>query len=157
MTRDELIEDLKSRFHDDIIEFFDKSATRVYVEIKPDALLRIASYIFEDLRARFNIASGLDTRTHIEILYHFSIEYLNILVSLRVKLDKESPSVQSLANAIKGTNWIEREIHELLGVDFYGHPNLKRLLLSDEWPEGVYPLRQDYKEWDKNAVRDRGM
>ena len=157
MTRDELIEDLKSRFQNDFLDFSDRSATRVYIEIKPEALVRIATYIFKDLEARFNIASGVDSRSHIEILYHFSIERLNVLVSLRVKLDRKAPAVQSLTKVIKGTNWIEREIHELLGVDFQGHPNLKRLLLSDEWPEGVYPLRQDYQEWDKSAVRDRGV
>jgi len=48
-------------------------------------------------------------------------------------------------------------MHELLGIYFIGHPDLSRLLLADEWPEGVYPLRKDYKEWDKKAIRDRGV
>ena len=82
---------------------------------------------------------------------------MNLLISLRVKLDRENPSAPSLTTVIKGTNWIEREIHELLGVDFPGHPDLKRLLLGDEWPEGVHPLRSDYEEWDEQAIRDRGV
>jgi len=41
-----------------------------------------------------------------------------------------------------GALWIEREMHELLGVNFPGHPNLKKLLLPDDWPDGVYPLRK---------------
>ena len=49
------------------------------------------------------------------------------------------------------------DIPELLGIEFIGHPDPRRLLLSDEWPEGVYPLRRDYKEWDETAVRDRGV
>ncbi len=117
----------------------------------------MAGYIFNDLEARFHIASGLDARTHLEILYHFSIENINLLISLRVKLYKENPKVSSLTPVFKGADWIEREIHELLGIDFDGRPDLKRLLLADEWPEGVYPLRQDYQEWDKNAIRDRGV
>jgi Ni,Fe-hydrogenase III component G len=157
MTREELIQDIKTRFSDDIIELFDKSPKRVYIEIKPESIVSVAGYIFKDLKARFNIASGVDTRSHIEILYHFSIEYLNVLISLRVKLDRENPAIDSLANVFKGANWIEREMHELLGIDFRGHPDLRRLLLSDQWPEGVYPLRQDYEEWDKNAIRDRGV
>ncbi len=99
----------------------------------------------------------MDTRTHLEILYHFSIEYLNVLISLRVKLDKQEPKVTSLAPVFKGANWIEREMNELLGIDFQGHPDLRRLLLADEWPQGVYPLRRDYQEWDKEAIRDRGV
>ena len=92
-----------------------------------------------------------------EILYHFTIEDINLLISLRVKLSKSKLEIDSLAPSFEAANWIEREIHELFGINFKGHPDLRRLLLSDEWPEGVYPLRRDYKEWDKDAIRDRGV
>ena len=157
MTREEILNDLKDRFKDDIIDVFDKSSKRVYIEIKPDSIVRFAKYVFRDLGARFNTASGVDTRQHIEILYHFIIEEINLLISLRVKLPKSKLEIDSLAPTIEATNWIEREIHELLGVNFKGHPDLRRLLLPDEWPEGVYPLRCDYQEWDENAIRDRGV
>ena len=62
---------------------------------------------------------------------------------LRVRLAKDNPKVPSLANLIKGAEFIEREIHELLGIDFPDHPNLKPLLLPEDWPEGVYPLRRE--------------
>ena len=84
-------------------------------------------------------------------------EETNLLISLRVKLDKSSLEIDSLAPHFEAANWIEREMHELLGIDFKGHPDLRRLLLGDEWPEDVYPLRRDYKEWDKKAIRDRGV
>jgi Ni,Fe-hydrogenase III component G len=157
MKRDEILDELKKRFKEDIIDLFDKSSKRVYLEIKPESLVNVASYIFKDLEARFNIASGVDTPTNIEILYHFSLEYINLLISLRVKLDKKNPSVDSLAPVFKGANWIEREMSELLGIEFKGHPDMRRLLLAKEWPTGVYPLRRDYKEWDKKAIRDRGV
>lgn len=157
MTRDELVADIKSRFADHILGFNDVSPRRIYMEIKPESLIEMSTYISSDLGARFNTASGVDTRSNLEILYHFTIESIDVLISLRVKVGKKEPSVPSLANIIKGTNWIEREIHELLGIDFPGHPGLSRLLLADEWPEGVYPLREDYKEWDAEAVRDRGV
>jgi NADH-quinone oxidoreductase subunit C len=157
MTREELLADIKKRFSDDIMEFFDRSPRRVYIEIKPSSIVKIATYIFKDLQARFNIASGVDSRTHMEILYHFTLEPLNLLISLRVKLDRKNPRIESIAPVFRAANWIEREMSELLGIDFIGHPNLKRLLLADEWPQGVYPLRADYEEWDKNAIRDRGV
>jgi len=90
-------------------------------------------------------------------LYHFSFDNLSLIISFRVKLDKDNPSIDSITPIIKGAEWIEREMYELLGINFVGHPNLKRLLLPDEWPQGVHPLRTDYKEWDKNAIRDRGV
>jgi len=157
MTREEVLCDLRKKFEDDIIEVFDKSPKRVYVEIKPESLVKVASYIFKDLKARFNTASGVDVRYHMEILYHFLIEDINLLISLRVKLQKPKLEIDSLLPIFEGANWIEREIHEILGINFKNHPGLRRLLLADDWPDGVYPLRRDYKEWDKSAIRDRGV
>jgi len=157
MTREKILKDIREKFKEDIVDLFDKSPKRVYIEIKPESIVNVATYIFKNLSARFNIASGVDAREHMEILYHFIIEDINLLISLRVKLPKSKLEIDSLAPSIEAANWIEREIHELLGINFKGHPDLRRLLLSDEWPEGVYPLRRDYKEWDKNAIRDRGV
>jgi NADH-quinone oxidoreductase subunit C len=157
MSRDETLDAVKNRFAADVVEIVEKSATRAYVEIKPQALPAVAAYLIRELGARFNTASGVDARGFMEILYHFSLEERNLLVSLRVKLDHERPEVNSLAPLIKGANWVEREIHELFGVTFHGHPRPDRLLLPEEWPQKVYPLRRDYAEWDPDAVRDRGV
>jgi NADH:ubiquinone oxidoreductase subunit C len=157
MTREELLNEIKGRFAQDIVEVYDRSADRIYVEIAPQAIVPVASYVFKDVKARFSIASGVDVRTHLEIVYHFTVEYLHLILSLRVKLDKTNPVIDSLAPVFKGANWIEREMWELLGIEFTGHPNLQRLLLADEWPKGVYPLKSEYQEWDDNAIRDRGV
>jgi len=157
MNREKFLNNFKSEFNYTRMDFFDKSPARVYVEIDPKDIKEVVKYLFIDSEARFNIASGMDTRFHFEILYHFTIESIGLLISIRVKLNRDNPKIDSIASLIKGAAWIEREMHELLGIDFPGNPNLKRLLLSDDWPEGVYPLRQDYKEWDKNAIRDRGV
>jgi Ni,Fe-hydrogenase III component G len=158
MTRESVLKDLKEKFKGDILDVFDKSPKRVYIEIKPESIKKVAAYVFKDLGARFNIASGVDLRNHMEILYHFILEDINLLISFRVKLlDKSKMEVDSLAPVFEGANWVEREIHELLGINFKGHPDLRRLLLPEAWPEGVYPLRRDYEEWDKDAIRDRGV
>ncbi|MGB2705499.1 MAG: NADH-quinone oxidoreductase subunit C [Candidatus Omnitrophota bacterium] len=157
MTREEILKNIRDKFKEDIVELFDKSPNRVYIEIRPASLRKVAEYVFKDLGARFNTASGVDSRYDMEILYHFTIEEINLLISLRVKLKKEKLEIDSLTSIIKGSDWIEREIHELLGINFNGHPDLRRLLLSDDWPEGVHPLKADYKEWDKKAIRDRGV
>ncbi len=157
MNRDQVLQELRERFGEHIVDLYDKSPKRVYLEIDPASLVKVASHIFKELNARFNIASALDARTHTEILYHFSLEDINLLVSLRVKLDRQNPSIDSLAPVFRGAAWIEREMSELLGIEFRGHPDMRRLLLADEWPRGVHPLRADYQEWDENAVRDRGV
>ena len=157
MTKEKILKDIKERFKEDIIDVFDKSPKRVYIEIKPESIREVAGYVFKNLGARFNIASGVDVREHMEILYHFIFEDINLLISFRVKLEKSKLEIDSLATVFEGANWIEREIHELLGIDFKGHSDLRRLLLPENWPKGVYPLRRDYKEWDKKAIRDRGV
>ena len=92
-----------------------------------------------------------------EILYHFTVEDIDLVISLRVDLPKTKLEIDSLTPVFTAAQWIEREMHELLGINFVGHPDLKPLLLPEDWPEGVYPLRKDYKEWDPNAIRDRGV
>jgi len=157
MTRQEVLLDFTSRFHEDILDLEDKSNTRVFVEIKPEAIIRIGTYLFRNIGARFNIASASDLPPDIEILYHFIIEDINLLISLRVLLDRDKPEIQSLANDIEAVNWIEREMTELLGITFIGHPDPRRLILADNWPDCVYPLRQDYEEWDESTDRTRGV
>ncbi|MCB4757381.1 MAG: NADH-quinone oxidoreductase subunit C [Elusimicrobia bacterium] len=157
MNRDTILKDLKERFKEDIIELLDKSPKRVYIQIKPSSIRKVAGYIFKDLGARFNIASGMDDADHMEILYHFLIEEINLLVSLRVILQKTNLEIDSITPLFEAANWIEREMQELLGIKFNGHPDPRRLLLPDNWPENVFPLRRDYEEWDPNAIRDRGV
>ncbi|MDI6606200.1 MAG: NADH-quinone oxidoreductase subunit C, partial [Candidatus Omnitrophota bacterium] len=79
----------------------------------------------------------------LEILYHFSMDKSGVIYSARVLIeDKKSPKIDSIAPLFPGAEWIEREIWELLGINFIGHPNLTHLLLIDDWPEGKYPLRK---------------
>jgi len=157
MTRDEVLNDLRARFAGDILDLVEKSPKRVYIEIRAESIRDVALFLFKDLGARFNTASGVDGRSQMEILYHFTLEDINLLISLRVRLEKPNLEVESLAPLFEAANWVEREIHELLGINFKGHPDLRRLLLPDDWPRGVYPLRQDYREWDPEAIRDRGV
>jgi Ni,Fe-hydrogenase III component G len=60
--------------------------------------------------------------------------------------DRENPAIESIAPFLPGAEWIEREVHDELGIDFKNHPDLRRLILADDWPEGVYPLRKEVKK-----------
>jgi len=144
MTWDDLKKNIQDKFSDKILKWFEHNENRIYIDIDPDQLVPFARYLFEDLEARFIIASGVDTpRGGIEVLYHFDFYQLPQVVSLRVFLKKPDLEVESLAPYIKGTEWIEREIAELLGINVKNHPNMVHLLLPDDWPEGKYPLRRD--------------
>jgi len=138
-----LIQDeIKNRLGDKIINWHEHSPRRIYISIKPQDLKEIVRLLFRELKLRFATASGQDTPEGLEILYHFSFDSTGEMISLRVLLeDKKKPEIESLAPMFVGAEWIEREMWELLGINFKGHPNLKHLLLVDEWPEGKFPLR----------------
>lgn len=140
----EKLEKIKQRFKDKIENVYIHNDRRIYVDLKDkNDIKEVAQYVFYDLGMRFSIASGVDTRRHLEILYHFSDDSKGQIISFRVKINKENPEIVSIAPLFKAAEWIEREIWELLGVNFIGHPNLKRLLLAEDWPQCKYPLRHD--------------
>lgn len=143
MRKEDIIENIKVRAGKDMLDFKDKSERRVYFTLKKEILPKITRYLFNDVKARFVTISGVDTRETIEMLYHFSVDKIGLIVSLRVVLDKSDLEIDSLTSIMRCAEWIEREIHELLGVNFKGHPNPKHLLLKEDWPEGNYPLRRD--------------
>lgn len=134
---------IKEELGDKIILWQEMNPRRFYFSINKEDLLEVATFLFKELRLRFSIASGIDTPDGFEILYHFSDDKEGIFYTVRVFLkDKKSPSIDSLTGIFSGAEWIEREMWELLGINFIGHPNLKRLLLSEDWPEGEFPLRK---------------
>ena len=110
-----------------------------------DEKLDIANAPGSFLEVHFQIASGVDTPTAIEILYHWGFDKYDCIVTIVTKMDRDKPSVESVAGICSGTEWIEREMNELLGIEFKNHPDMRHLLLADDWPEGVYPLRRDFK------------
>lgn len=137
-----IMQKLEEKFDKKIIKCDKKSERRIYLDINPADLTDFAQYIFRDMGARFITASGVDTPQGIKILYHFSFDSSGLILSLRILLDRDSPEVDSLTSVFKAAEWIECEINELLGVNFRNHPNLRHLLLPDDWPACNYPLRR---------------
>lgn len=144
---DEVVEGIKSKFGDAIVEVFEKSPRRTYITVDPARLPDVAEYVYKDLGARFSIATGMHMENAFEILYHFAMDAKDRFLNLRVILDLEKPSIESIAKRVPATEWIEREMWELLGIEFRNHPDMRHLLLTDDWKEGNYPLRRDWKDW----------
>ncbi len=147
-----IVEQIKEQFKDKV-SVFEKSRKRIYVTAKTkEDGKQLVLYLFKDLGARMSIASGVDTRLGIEILYHMAFDKHNMIVTVKVLAKKPECEVLSCTGFMPAAEWIEREIHELLGVNFIGHPNLKTLLLPDDWPEGNYPLRKKTFESEKEGI-----
>jgi NADH-quinone oxidoreductase subunit C len=90
--------------------------------------------------------TGVDypSEKKIAVIYHVNSYTLKHRVVLKCYVDREAPALPTVVNVWSTANWQERECFDLLGVLFEGHPDLRRLLLPDDW-EG-HPLRKDYAE-----------
>ena len=154
------MKEIKERLGEKVVNIYEHTPNRIYLEVKREDLREVARYLFEERNMRLATASGVDGRKEMEILYHFSEDSTGKIFSVRVKIPKEDLRVDSITPLIKGAEYIEREIYEMLGIEFVGHPNLKRLLLPEDWPEGIYPLRRDEKGIrslkDRNWEKENG-
>ena len=100
------------------------------------------------LKPEFNFLSDvtsvdwLPNEPRFQVTYHLLSHKLKERVRLRVMLNGDNPNVESIVSVWPAANFFEREIHDLMGIRFVGHPNMARILMPDDW-EG-HPLRKDY-------------
>jgi len=144
MTWKQIAKKIHDKYDDKILKWHEHNDNRIYVDIDPKDWIEFGRFLFDEFDTRFIIASALDTPWDgMEILYHFDFHNLPQVFSVRVFLKKPKLEIESMAPYIKATEWIEREMTELFGITFKNHPDMRHLLLPDDWPEGNYPLRRD--------------
>lgn len=90
--------------------------------------------------------SGVDLETRMEVVYHLISFSMKRNYCVKVRTSRDEPSVPSVTSIWATANWNEREAYDLLGIDFPGHPNMTRIMMSDEWVG--HPLRKDYEPLD---------
>jgi NADH/F420H2 dehydrogenase subunit C len=88
--------------------------------------------------------SGVDMLDHLETVYHMRSTTRGQLLQIKVRLDHEKPEVDSVVSVWPTANWLERETYDLFGIKFEGHPDLRRMLLDDDF-EG-YPLLKSFHQ-----------
>ncbi len=143
MNKQELNNKL-TQVKDKLIAIEQKVDNRIYLLCEAQNAYDVNKFLFEDVSARFVIATGIDDEDCFEVLYHYSYDRTGCVITIKAFIrDRQQPKIQSIAPFLPGAEWIEREIHDLFGIDFPGHPDMRRLILADDWPDGVYPLRKD--------------
>ncbi len=143
MQAEEIINKLKERFNDSV-EKEELNIHQPYVVVKKESLKEIAEYLKEEELAfdYLMCLSGVDWKEYLEVVYHlYSFRHRHKIV-IKVKLEKENPRIASVSSIWKTANWHEREAYDLFGIIFENHPDLRRILLPEDW-EG-HPLRKDY-------------
>jgi Ni,Fe-hydrogenase III component G len=146
MQPDELDKHI-AQIQDKLTGFERTAEKRIFLPCEAENVYEVCRFLFEDVGLRFVISTGIDAEDCFEVLHHFSDDDSGCLVTAKAFIrDREAPELDSIAPLIPGAEWIEREIHDVLGIGFRNHPNLRRLILGDDWPEGVYPLRKEVQQ-----------
>ncbi|VAX30781.1 NADH-ubiquinone oxidoreductase chain C [hydrothermal vent metagenome] len=149
MTSNEVIEKIKSLVGDDIQEGQVHLGDAV-VKVAPDSFQKVAKILKEDADLNFEYLSDIrgvdyldqDREPRFEAVYELHSFEHNHSVRVRVGLEEENPSVPTVSDLWKGALYPERELFDMFGFDVPGHPDLRRIIMPDEW-EGN-PLRKDY-------------
>ena len=150
MNQEELNNRL-SEIKDKLLAFEQPLDDRIIISCESENAYSINQFLFEDIGARFVIITGIDADDCFELLYHYSYDQTGCVITIKTFIrDRQQPQAESITPLFPAAEWIEREIHDVLGIDFKNHPNLERLILADDWPEGVYPLRKDAKNEKDN-------
>lgn len=165
MTGVALVERLKSLFGDAIIGA-NLEAIDPWIEVAPQGLVEVCRYLktAEDLQFDYlNCITAVDYcepdpkkaakapwKPHLEVVYHMSSTVRKHSLVLKVMLPRwkddvpgQLPEVPSVTSVWRTANWHEREVYDLSGVYFVGHPDLRRILCPEDWVG--HPLRKDYE------------
>ena len=147
MTPQEIADTLKAKFPEAVLDVKVDGIIDSYARVAPDRIKEVAQFLRDDEKLAFDslmCLSGVDyTGGKLGVVYHLSSMKWSHKFTLKVDATVDSPHVQSVEAVWRTANWHEREAYDVIGIVFDGHPDLRRILLPDDW-EG-YPLRKDYK------------
>jgi NADH-quinone oxidoreductase subunit C len=165
MRGQSFLERLKKKFGDQITGA-NLEAIDPWIEVSPDGLVEVCEYLRDEPDLRFdmlNLISGVDYcepdpkkaakvdwQPHTEVVYHLWSVPHRVSLVLKVMLPRwnddvtgELPEIPSVAHIWRTADWHEREVFDLSGVCFVGHPALRRILCPEDWVG--HPLRKDYE------------
>ncbi len=154
MDPNSIVEEIKRRFECEV-ELHSRSCGRkkmerhnVFARIKREDFRKFIDFLFEiQDYPHFSVISATDLGNSVELLYHFTVGYGEmggeVVVTAAVNLPKEDLRIETITDRIPGALISEREIHEMVGVEFTGLKDTRHFFLDENWPEGKYPWRRD--------------
>ncbi len=146
MTQDEL-KDYVARRYEGRMTLLDTGRVEPMYEVKASQLVEVAKSLRDDENLRFDFfcnLGGVDTREHFEAVYSIASTINRLRLDFKIILPREGAEIESVQDIWPASNWYEREIWELFGINVKNHGNLTRFLLPDDWDQG-FPMRKD---WD---------
>ena len=159
MLVEQVIQELRQRYPAEVVDAY-PFADQWNVLLRRDRIVEICKDLRDDPQLRFNHLADLTAvdylpkKPRFEVVYNlYSLEFRQ-RVRLKVPLEESDLWVDSLAPLWRAADFLEREVYDLFGITFRNHPNLKRIMMADDW-EG-HPLRKDYPgESPEGIIRER--
>ncbi len=146
MNPEEIKKAIDEKFPGKVLDF-PSDAPHPFIEVDPSSLFDILQHLksgdglgFDELMCLSGVDYGAETG--LGVTYHLCSTGRGHKVTVKVKLPRENPEVDSVVSLWRTAEWHEREAYDLFGIAFRNHPDLTRILLPDDW-EG-HPLRKDY-------------
>jgi NADH-quinone oxidoreductase subunit C len=144
--QDKIIAGIKERFEDQLLH-----AAMLYdfltITVKKDKIIDIIRYLYHDPQMKFQYLTTLcgihyPELQQIAVMYQLHNLYNNVRLRLKIYLPEANPAAPTLTSVFEAANWMERETYDFYGINFEGHPNLKRILNVDDMI--IFPMRKEY-------------
>jgi Ni,Fe-hydrogenase III component G len=144
MSDIEIVESLKRDLGAKALELTNPDRRRIFLKVEAAELVPAVTLLKDKYDCAYLATiTGVDKGETFELLYHFASPAASITV--RTEVPRAEPRVASICAVIPGAIFYEREIQEMFGLTVEGIPDTRRLNLPDDWPDGQYPLRKDWK------------
>jgi NADH-quinone oxidoreductase subunit C len=154
-TETEVLNQLQASFSGEILEAKILGRNRIRIVIQSDSLLSILSSAKKDFGfEHLSAIAGIDMEEYFAVAYMLGSWVQGLMLEVYIRIDDlENPTLPSVTSLWETANWHEREIYDLFGFEITDHPDLKRILLPEEWdemphedPHILHPLRKAYKQ-----------
>ena len=141
--------------HTEVMAWLKKTATavstprkkRISATLSPTQFRESLQQLIDHGFNRLITITGNDIEQQIELIYH--LVRGDTVISIKTLVAKQTSTHPTISDLLPAATLYEQEVHELFGITFQGHPDLTHLLLPDDWPPHIYPLR---KKWSLSAL-----
>jgi NADH-quinone oxidoreductase subunit C len=143
VPKSKALDEIKKALGDTVLKAWVQRERRIYIAIKGENILDVAKAVFEMGFDHLSSISGVEYEDRMECVYHIWSYEKRELLTIRTLVSKDDPKTDSVTSIWESANWLERETYDLMGIKFEGHPDLRRILLPDDFKG--HPLRKDFE------------
>jgi NADH-quinone oxidoreductase subunit C len=156
LTNDRIKEKLISKFGEQVTGFTEPYGMLTF-EAPKEMNLRVLNFLYDDEEMRFRFLTDLQAVHYpdqkgreLAVVYHLHNLVDNVRIRFKIFTEINQPEVYTVTGLFSGANWMERETYDFFGVNFVGHPNLKRILNVEEMD--YFPMRKEYPLEDQTRI-----